>query len=703
MIGDAIFPFSALVAQESMKRALILAAIHPGLGGVLIRGSKGSAKSTAVRALAVLLPPISIYDGDPFRRAPGEEVPGWPLAENSKLIERPVALVNLPVGATDDRVVGSLNLERALATGTRSFEPGLLASAHRGILYIDEVNLLGDHLVDLLLDAAAMGVNHVEREGLAFQHPARFVLVGTMNPEEGDLRPQLLDRFGLAVEVEPMSDPRARSEVVRRRLAFEADPAGFRARWAEADNREGTRIAEARRRLPDVVMPEPVLEAVCTRCAQEGADGLRADLTIYKAASALAAYEGRTAVTPADVDTVAELALAHRRTGPPAPPTQGPPPSNSGDNHAQTESSNSRKPPTRETRSSSCVELPRSEQIAQHSREDQDGLGSEMRPGEASGERAERGENPARSSSSSESPGPSQIGASEVGTQLLQPAAEPGSVGSWSPKLARSPRSGMAGRRGRCRISDRRGAFVRSAEPAGPVFDLAFDATVRAAALWQVARGRTADRPLIVRPSDMRVKVRARPVQNLILFVVDASQSMGARERMRLTKAAVLSLLVDAYQKRDRVGLITFRGQGAQLALPPTRSVLVAATRLSELSIGGITPLAAGMEMASQVVAASRLREPGLVSLVVLVTDGRANRPLRTGADPQAEALALASQFARAGLAGLVIDTEGGFLRLSLASALAQTWGVECKELDTLKGKRLPEAVRRALFARIAS
>src|SRR3954467_6717017 len=237
--GAAIFPFSALGGPGPMRRALILAAIHPGLGGVLIRGSKGAAKSTAVRALAALLPDIAIVPGDPFRRAPGEEVAGWPLAEGATFERRPVALVNLPVGATDDRIVGSLNLERALTTGSRAFEPGLLATAPRGILYIDEVNLLGDHLVDLLLDAAAMGVNHVEREGLTFRHPSRFVLVGTMNPEEGDLRPQLLDRFGLAVEVGPMHDPAARAEVVRRRLAFEADPGRFAAAWAEADRREG--------------------------------------------------------------------------------------------------------------------------------------------------------------------------------------------------------------------------------------------------------------------------------------------------------------------------------------------------------------------------------------------------------------------------------------------------------------------------------
>ncbi len=319
MVGESIYPFSALVGQGTMKRALILAAIHPGLGGVLIRGTKGAAKSTAVRALASLLPEIEVHPGDPFHRAPGEDVPGWPIPEGTPAVKRPVSLVNLPVGATDDRVVGSLNLERALTTGTRQFEPGLLAAAHRGILYIDEVNLLPDHLVDLLLDAAAMGVNHVEREGLAFRHPSRFVLVGTMNPEEGDLRPQLLDRFGLAVDVEPMTDPSSRAEVVRRRLAFESDPDAFRARWAEEDRREGERIEAARRLLPRVEVPDPVLESLCALCAREGAEGLRADLTIHKAASALAAYEGRTEVTPADVSAVAELAPHDARKAPQEP------------------------------------------------------------------------------------------------------------------------------------------------------------------------------------------------------------------------------------------------------------------------------------------------------------------------------------------------------------------------------------------------
>ena len=654
--GDAVFPFSALVGQETMKRALILAAIAPSLGGVLIRGSKGAAKSTAVRALAALLPDIDVYPGDPFHRAPGETIEGWPLPEGTKPHRRPVTLVNLPVGATDDRVVGSLNLERALSTGHRAFEPGLLASAHRGILYIDEVNLLGDHLVDVLLDAAAMGVNHVEREGLAFRHPARFVLIGTMNPEEGELRPQLLDRFGLSVEVEPMTDPAARAEVVRRRLAFEANPIKFHAAWADADRSEGERIAQAQRLLPSVDVPEGVLIALCTRCAREGADGLRADLTIYKAASALAAYEGRTTVTTDDVEAVAELALAHPRTTPshgPAPSSPPPAPDRE-----------DRPPPERP------AIPPREEFYARRDRHDEPRASAEPEPGDE--------------------------------PQVI-PAADPPQAPLLSPpRSSRRSQPRSNGHRGKLGAIDRRGIYVRAAVPEGRVSDPALDAILRAAAPWQTTRGRLDGAPLILRLSDLRDKVRLSATRRLILFIVDASRSMGARRRMAQTKGAVLSLLIDAYQKRDRVGLITFGGASARLALPPTRSVRVAARELQELPVGGLTPLAHGLALASRVVTSARRRERGVLPFVVLLTDGRGNVPLQPGGSPERDALDQARRLARASIPGLVVDTESGPARLGLARALAQAWDADWKHLDELDGKRLPEAIRKALFSRIA-
>ncbi|GAC1466986.1 MAG: putative cobaltochelatase [Isosphaeraceae bacterium] len=655
---QAVYPFSALVGQAGMKRALILAAIHPGLGGVLIRGSKGAAKSTAVRALAALLPDILVYPGDPFRRAPGEEIGGEPLPGGIAPEPRPVALINLPVGATEDRVVGSMNLERALGSGTRSFEPGLLAAAHRGILYIDEVNLLGDHLVDLLLDAAAMGVNHVEREGLAFRHPARFVLVGTMNPEEGDLRPQLLDRFGLAVEVEPMLDPVQRAKVVKRRMTFEADPAGFRRIWEDRDRIEGVKIADAQQRLPSVVVPNRILDEICTRCAKAGAEGLRADITICKAATALAAYEGRTKVSRADVEAVAELALAHRRTisSPDPTPPSSPPPRNL-----------DRRSPN----------YSREQEIREFVRD-------------------HHRSTPKRPPSSDEST--AQVGEDTESSQAIPPS-ELCMVPGWEHRKDQIRRGNSPGRRGAPAAGARRGVSIRATVPRGRSLDPSIDATLRAAAPWQTGRGRQPGEPLVVRPIDLRDKVRRNPGRHLILFVVDSSRSMGARRRMAEAKATILSLLVEAYQKRDLVGLVTFGGTEAKVALPPTRSVRTAARLLVDLPVGGLTPLAKGLSVAGSLVTTTLRREPGLSPLIVLLSDGRGNVPLQAGGNPFLDVLKLVRQLAAAKVRGLVIDTETGAVRLGRAQEIARNWGAEARPLDNLAGPRLPEAVRRSLLA----
>src|SRR5215211_7571956 len=311
-----VFPFTALVGQERMKRALILNTVNPKLGGVLVRGEKGTAKSTAVRGLANLLLEITAVADCPYGCDPQDHEAACESCRERPeppITRRRVPLVELPVGATEDRVVGTLDLERAIQEGRRRFEPGLLASANRGILYIDEVNLLNDHLVDVLLDAAAMGVNYVEREGVSVQHPAQFLLVGTMNPEEGDLRPQLLDRFALAVEVEGLPVPADRADVVRRRIAFETDPGGFAAQWADAEAAERDRILAARRLLPAVRLDDRMLGLITQLCCDFEVDGLRADIVMYKTALTLAAYAGRRAVDEGDVRDAAELALLHRR------------------------------------------------------------------------------------------------------------------------------------------------------------------------------------------------------------------------------------------------------------------------------------------------------------------------------------------------------------------------------------------------------
>ncbi|MGI8511644.1 MAG: ATP-binding protein, partial [Solirubrobacteraceae bacterium] len=309
------FPFTALVGQEALREALLACAVDPRIGGVLVRGERGTAKSTAVRGLAPLLPAVRVVAGARYASDPDtcEDSPDGPVPAGAEIVERPVALVELPVGATADRVLGTLDLDRALAEGAKAFEPGLLAAAHRGILYVDEVNLLPDHLVDVLLDAAAMGHVHVEREGLSVSHPARFVLVGTMNPEEGDLRPQLLDRFGLSVDVTATDDPSQRTEVVRRRLAHDADPEGFVARFADSDAELAERVRAARDRLGSVRLSDRALTLISSTCARLGVDGLRADITCARAASALAALDGAGEVGEDHIRRAALLALAHRR------------------------------------------------------------------------------------------------------------------------------------------------------------------------------------------------------------------------------------------------------------------------------------------------------------------------------------------------------------------------------------------------------
>ncbi len=313
----APYPFSAIVGQDEMKLALLIVAVDPGIGGVMVFGDRGTGKSTAVRGLAALLPPLTAVKGCLYHRDPKADAwfePELAPAKRRKLATEqvPTPVVDLPLGATEDRLVGALDLEQALTRGETRFQPGLLARAHRGFLYIDEVNLLEDHLVDLLLDVAASGVNVVEREGLSVRHPARFVLIGSGNPEEGELRPQLLDRFGLSVDVRTPTELKDRIEVVKRRDAFDRDPEGFAARWAKADAEVADQIVAARTRLPKVRTPDAMLEAGSRLCMAIGADGLRGELTIMRAARAHAALNGATAVSLADVRAVSALALRHR-------------------------------------------------------------------------------------------------------------------------------------------------------------------------------------------------------------------------------------------------------------------------------------------------------------------------------------------------------------------------------------------------------
>ncbi|MGY1843144.1 putative cobaltochelatase [Modestobacter sp. SYSU DS0875] len=685
------YPFGAVVGMDDMRLALLLNAVSPAVGGVLVRGEKGTAKSTTVRALAAVLPPVDIVAGCRFAcdpAAPDPECPDGPHPSDSPAVTRPARLVELPVGASEDRLVGSLDLERALTEGVKSFEPGLLAGAHRGVLYVDEVNLLHDHLVDLLLDAAALGRAYVEREGVSVRHAARFLLVGTMNPEEGELRPQLLDRFGLTVEVAAPRDADLRAEVVRRRFGYDADPAAFAAAWADEESALARQIAEARARLPRVVLSDGALRQVTSVCAAFDVDGLRADLVTARAAIAHAAWCGREEVTEDDVRVAARLALPHRRRrnpfdapglddetldraledsrpDDPTPPDDDPTDPTDGPDDGGGDGGGDRgAPPPPPAGSSPPGEL---------SREEAPALSRE----EARGEQpttAPRGEGGGHTDAA---PTPEKAAVAPSDPFRTRRLEVPG-IGA-----------GAAGRRSRARSE--RGRVVGSRRPEGSVTKLHLVDTIVAAAPHQRARGRSGT-GLRVKRADLRQATLEGREGNLVLFVVDASGSMGARSRMAAVKGAVLSLLLDAYQRRDKVGLITFRGGEAELALPPTWSVEAAAARLTGLPTGGRTPLAAGLLKAHDTLRLERVRDPQRRPLLVVVTDGRATGA--RGGDHLGDARRAAGLLAAADVASVVVDCESGPVRLGLAASLGLQLGAQTLRLEELGAESLASTVR---------
>ncbi|RPK66363.1 Magnesium-chelatase 38 kDa subunit [Streptomyces sp. ADI96-02] len=670
------YPFTAIVGQDDLRLGLLLNAVSPAVGGVLVRGEKGTAKSTAVRALAALVPEVAVVSGCRFSCDPAAPDPACPDGphDGGPGVSRAARTVELPVGASEDRLVGALDIERALAEGVKAFEPGLLADAHRGILYVDEVNLLHDHLVDLLLDAAAMGASYVEREGVSVRHAARFLLVGTMNPEEGELRPQLLDRFGLTVEVAASRDTDERVEVVRRRLAYDDDPEGFAARWAEEETALRERIAAARALLPRVVLGDGVLRQIAATCAAFEVDGMRADIVMARTATALAAWAGREEVTADDVRRAALLALPHRRRRNPFDA-----------------------PGLDEDRLDRALDEASGDQEDDNDgddRPDPDGGGNDDGgggggggvPPQADGDRtppraeADGGDTPSGAPEGS----PDAPGRSAGGEQRPVASAEPFRTKTLSvPGLG----DGAAGRRSRARTEHGRTTGAR--RPHGALTKLHLAATVRAAAPHQRSRGRSG-RGLVVRRDDLRQATREGREGNLVLFVVDASGSMAARQRMSAVKGAVLSLLLDAYQRRDKVGLVTFRGRDAEVALPPTSSVDAAASRLRSLPTGGRTPLAAGLLKAHDVLRVERLRDPSRRALLVVVTDGRATG----GPEPVALAGRAGRLHRSEGTASVVVDCESGYVRLGLAAELARELGGAAVTLDELRADSIAGLVK---------
>jgi len=638
-IRRGIFPFTAIVGQEEMKKSLIFNAINPRIGGVLIRGEKGTAKSTAVRALVELLPEIEVVNGCPFNCNPydGREMCDLCHAKKTnggdmEVARRRVRVVELPLGATEDRVVGSIDVERAIKEGIKALQPGILAEVNRGILYIDEVNLLDDHVADVLLDSAAMGVNEIEREGISVAHPSNFILIGTMNPEEGELRPQLLDRFGLQASVESIDDRDKRVEIVKVAEDYEKDPEEFRSRFEDEQTALREKIEHAREIVKKVEISDDLLKVTADTCIELGVRTHRAEIVIVRTAKTIAAFDGRNCVTRDDIKKAMELALPHRmRRKPFEPPS------------LDTEKLDDAISKTRERYKGEKDENEQRQRKEKQEKREKKEINEHQHKSEHQHSENSRSQN-------DDVKEPQKESVFSIGDPIDI------RVVRQKQKRDRIYRRKISGRRIPT-LSSREGKYVRCGMPKGEIKDVALDATIRAAAPYQKERRVDNDLAVLVKTQDIREKIRVGKVSTATIFVVDASGSMGANRRMESAKGAVLSLLLDSYQQRDKVGMVAFRGDRTEVLLPLCSSVDLAYKSLKELPTGGRTPLAAGLERGLNLLMNENQRNKVAIPILLLISDGRANVS-RGATDIRMELLTLAEQARAEGIQVIAIDTE---------------------------------------------
>lgn len=601
------FPFVAVVGQEKLKRALLLNLIDPHIGGVLVSGEKGSGKSTLVRGLTELLP-------------------------SRKLIE-------LPLNVTADRLVGSIDLEAIMKEGRRTAERGILSEADGNILYVDEINLLSEHIANILLEVSSSGVNRIEREGLSDIQPARFALIGSMNPEEGQLRGHLLDRFGLYVSCTGERDAEKRCEIIKRRLSYENDPIAFRAAFRKETDELAATVASAVGRLPSIEIGEDAVRFAAELAHTGHCAGHRAELILTETARAIAALDGEDRVTEAALREAAQYVLPHRiREAVELPPPD------------MTEAEPEELPESNRSESFEELQNPEPPQNAQSSNTPQSGADRD-----------------------------SGDGIQEIDNIPLEL------------RFCEMKKASGSGKRAKVRSGTARGRYIRDRIPKEKARDIAVDATLRQAVLHPKAEGETL--AVTVRQSDLREKVREQRTGATILFCVDASASMGVGKRMAAVKGAVLSLLTDAYQKRDTVGILTFRGEDAKLVLPMTRSVDLATRYLSSLKTGGKTPLSAGLARSYEILKAAKARDKEILPYIILLSDGKANVSQSDG-DPFEEAVEIAARIVGEKINLLLLDTETGRIRFEFAKKLAERSGCGYIKLSELSGGEIERHVK---------
>ncbi len=628
-----IFPFVAVEGQEKIKKALLLNIVNKRIGGVLINGEKGTAKSTLVRGLGELFSEIKV--------------------------------INLPLNITEDNLVGSIDIEKTMKSGKKVFQEGLLKKCHNNILYVDEINLLGDSIVSSILEVASREINYVERDGVSFSHECKFLLIGTMNPEEGDLRPQLLDKFGLYVNAAGTEDILERVKVIKKRLEYENNPIKFCEKYKEEEEILKEKVEHAKERIEKIKVSDQIMNIAVKIVEEANTVGNRAEIILVETAKSLAALDGRSYLNIDDLKEAAVFVLPHR--------TNQKHESTSQSKGNELEDKNQE---TEEEKNNSEDNITQEKEVPEEPNKENFDNGNDSENIEES----DRDEKKNKNNENAESEEEFGIGEIfKVKDILIDDVHD-------------TRKRAGTGKRCKTKSGSLQGRYIKSTLPKGKIRDFAFDATIRAAAPYQ-KKNKENNLMINIKKEHIRVKVREKRTGASILFVVDSSGSMGVKKRMEAVKGAVMSLLKDAYEKRDRVGMVSFRRDKAEELLPITRSIDLAQKKLEKLATGGKTPLAEGIAKAYTIIKNEMRKDKEVVPLIVFLSDGKGNFST-SGKDPVKESLEMAEKIKNEGIRAIVIDTEEGFIKLEMAKTLSEAMKAEYYKLENLRSEDMLKLIK---------